>query len=331
VTWLVWRQHRLQAAIAGALLAALTVLLVVTGLQMASQYRTALASCTARGDCSNLAQTLDLGIPAVASIAVMTAGVPLLLGLFWGAPLAARELETGTSQFAWTQGITRHRWLAVKAGWLLLAAAACGGAVSALVTWWSGPKNALYLNIFSAGFDYMGLTPAAYSVFAVALGIAVGVVLRRTLPTLAVTLAGFIGVRLLISDYLRKHYLSPVTRHFGLLSDFSPQGSYWQFDRGIISPHGVARQNFYGATVNGTPIAALPARCQKLIDLGGGVTKDDLRHAGACVREAGYRGYLTYQPAGRFWVFQGIEAGIFVVLAAALIAVAFWIIRRRDA
>jgi len=331
MTWLVWRQHRLQAAIVGVLLGALTVLLVVTGLQMASQYRTALASCSARGDCSNLAQTLDLGIPTVASIAVMTVGVPLLLGLFWGAPLVARELETGTSQFAWTQGITRHRWLAVKAGWLLLAAAACGGAVSALVTWWSGPKNSLYLNIFSAGFDYMGLAPAAYAVFAVALGIAVGVVLRRTLPTLAVTLAGFIGVRLMISDYLRKHYMSPVTQHFGLLSDSSPRGSYWLFDMGIIGPHGVVRQHFYGATVNGTPIAALPARCQKFIDLGGPVTKASLRAAGACVRDAGYRRYLTYQPAGRFWIFQGIEAGIFVVLAAALIAVAFWIIRRRDA
>jgi len=331
MNWLVWRQHRLQAAIAVALLGALSVLLLVTGLQMESQYRAALASCTARGDCSNLSQTLDLGIPAVAGIVLMTVGVPLLIGLFWGAPVVARELETGTSQFAWTQGITRHRWLAVKAGWLLLAAAACGGAVSALVTWWSGPKNALYLNIFSAGFDYMGLTPAAYAVFAVALGIAVGVVLRRTLPTLAVTLAGFIGVRLLISDYLRKHYMSPVTRHFGLLSDFSPQGSYWQFDRGIISPHGVVRQNFYGATVNGTPIAALPARCQKFIDLGAGVTKDNLRAAGACVREAGYLGYVTYQPAGRFWIFQGIEAGIFLALAAALIALAFWIIRRRDA
>jgi hypothetical protein len=83
--------------------------------------------------------------------------------------------------------------------------------------------------------------------------------------------------------------------------------------------------------VNGTPVAALPARCQKFIDLGGGVTKDSLRAAAACVREAGYQGYLTYQPASRFWIFQGIEAGIFVVLAAALIAVAFWIIRRRDA
>ena len=331
MTWLVWRQHRLQLAIGAVLLGTLAVLLLVTGVRMASQYRVALASCTASGDCSNLAQTLDLGVPAVGRIVVMTVGVPLLVGLFWGAPLVARELETGTSQFAWTQSVTRRRWLAVKAGGLLLAAAATAGAVSALVTWWSGPKNALHLDIFTAGFDYMGVTPAAYAAFAVALGIAAGAVLRRTLPALAVTLAGFIGVRLLISGYAREHYISPVTRHFDLLSGFTPAGPYWQLGRGIITPHGVLSQNFYGGTVNGVPVAALPARCQALLHLGSSISKASLRTAGACVRGAGYRGYLTYQPAGRFWIFQGIEAAIFVALAAALIAVAFWVIRRRDA
>jgi hypothetical protein len=40
---------------------------------------------------------------------------------------------------------------------------------------------------------------------------------------------------------------------------------------------------------------------------------------------------VTYQPASRFWAFQGIETGIFVVLAAVLLAVTFWVLRRRDA
>jgi len=331
MTWFVWRQHRMQAAVGGALLATLAVLLITTGPAMASQYRAALAGCTAIGDCSNLAQTLDLGVPAVGTIVFMTAAVPVLLGLFWGAPLVAREFETGTSQFAWTQGVTRRRWLTVKACWLLLAATATAGAVSALVTWWSGPKNALHHDIFSAGFDYMGVAPAAYAAFAVALGVLVGAALRRTLPTFAVTIAGFIGVRFLISDYAREHYIGPVTRRFDLLSGFSPPGSYWQLDHGIITPHGVLSQNFYGATVNGAPIAALPRHCQALIDIGGQISKASLQAAGACVRAAGYRGYVTYQPAGRFWIFQGIEASIFVVLAATLFALTFWIIRRRDA
>ena len=51
----------------------------------------------------------------------------------------------------------------------------------------------------------------------------------------------------------------------------------------------------------------------------------------SCMAAHGYRGYLTYQPASRFWAFQGIETGIFVVLAAVLLGVAFWVLKRRDA
>ena len=112
-------------------------------------------------------------------LVIMTLGVPALLGVFWGAPLVARELETGTSQFAWMQSVTRKHWLTVKAGWMLLAAAAWGGAVSALVTWWSGPDNALQLDAFKPGrLDIMGIVPVGYALFAMALGIAAGAVAR---------------------------------------------------------------------------------------------------------------------------------------------------------
>ena len=196
MTWLTWRQHRAQLYVGAALLAALAVLLLITGLQMASQYHSALAACAASHSCGNLASTLFLGSHAVGFLVIMTIGVPGLLGLFWGAPLVAAELETGTSQFAWMQSITRKRWLAVKTGWVLLAAAVWGGAVSALVTWWSGPDNALQLDAFQANrFDIKGIVPVGYALFAVALGIAAGTLLRRTLPALAVTLAVFIAVR----------------------------------------------------------------------------------------------------------------------------------------
>jgi len=33
--------------------------------------------------------------------------VPLLIGMFWGAPLISREFEAGTFRLAWTQGVTR--------------------------------------------------------------------------------------------------------------------------------------------------------------------------------------------------------------------------------
>ena len=229
MTWLVWRQHRAQFCVGAALLAALAVLLLITGLQMASQYHSAIAACAAAHSCANLASSLFLGSHAVGFLVIMTLGAPVLVGLFWGAPLVAAELETGTSQFAWMQSVTRKRWLAVKTGWLLLAATVWGGVISALVTWWSGPDNALQLDQFKPGrFDIMGLVPVAYALFAMALGIAAGTLLRRTLPAMAVTLAGFIAVRAVIALWLRPHYMSAVTVTYNLLHGYTrpaPTGS----------------------------------------------------------------------------------------------------------
>lgn len=123
VSALVWRQYRVQAAAAGAVLAAFAALIVVTGVQMAGQWHSALSACSASATCGNLPDSLFLGSHFVGFLVILTLLVPPVLGILAGAPLVAHELETRTSDFAWTQAITRRRWLAVKAGWLLLATA----------------------------------------------------------------------------------------------------------------------------------------------------------------------------------------------------------------
>ncbi len=329
MTWLVWRQHRAQVYIAAALLAALAILLLVTGLQMASQYHSALASCAASHSCGNLPGTLTLGNHVVGFLVIMTMGVPGLLGLFWGAPLVAAELETGTSQFAWMQSITRKRWLAVKAGWVLLAAAVWGGAVSALVTWWSGPNNALQLDAFQANrFDLQGIVPVGYALFGVALGIAAGTLIRRTLPALAVTIAGFIAVRVVIAQVVRAHYMTAVTTTYSLLTGFTPRGSILQLSQGVRRPNGQvipSNINTNAIVMDGVPANDAPAACQSLM------TRGNPNGTASCLMAHGYRGFVTYQPGSRFWAFQGIETGIFVALAAALIALAAVVVLRRDA
>ena len=64
---------------------------------------------------------------------------PAVIGLFWGAPLIARELETGTSALAWNQSVTRTRWLAVKLAVGGLAAMAVTEALSLMQAWWAAP------------------------------------------------------------------------------------------------------------------------------------------------------------------------------------------------
>ena len=65
--------------------------------------------------------------------------VPGLIGMFWGAPLVAREFETGTFRLAWTQGVTRTRWLAAKLAVAGAAAIAAGELFTLMVNWWSSP------------------------------------------------------------------------------------------------------------------------------------------------------------------------------------------------
>jgi hypothetical protein len=326
MTWLVWRQHRVQYCVGAALLAVFAVLIVITGAQVAHQYAAAQAACAAGQGCRHLGG-LFLGSHAVGFLVISTLGAPALVGLFWGAPLVAAEAEAGTAQFAWMQSVTRRRWLTVKIGWMLLAAAVWGGVISALVTWWSGPDNAEQLDAFNPGrFDIMGLMPVAYSLFAVALGIAAGAVTRRVLPAMAVTLAGFIAVRAVVALWLRPHYMSAVTVFYKATSSFTPTGSYWQLASGIIGPDGQpVNSNFSNeAVIDGIPASYLPASCNP-------PARGPFTPPPSCTQALGhFREFLTYQPADRYWAFQGIEAGIFLVLAAGLVAVTAAVLLRRD-
>jgi hypothetical protein len=333
MTWLVWRQYRAQGAIALALLAAFAAVLVVTGLRIASQWHSLATACTAHAAGASGCLNVSLGGSHAHDLIVLTTIVPAVLGFLWGAPLVAQELETGTVNFAWAQTVTRTRWLTVKAGWLLLAAALWGGAIGALATWWSSPRNALYQNQFQPGnFDIQGIAPIGYVVFATALGIAAGALLRRTLVAIAVTIGGFIGVRLLISGAVRQHYMAAVTAYYKPMAGFSPTGPAWVISEGVIDKYGHVYAGDAAALVNGVPISALPASCRSLLYASpDSLTKAHLRQVVSCMQTAGFRGFTTYQPASHYWPFQGIETGIFLALAGGLLALALVVIRRRDA
>jgi hypothetical protein len=327
MTWLTWRQHRTQFLAGAAVLAAFAVLIAVTGVQVANQYHALLVTCAASHGCRGGASGLFLGNHAVGFLVICTLGAPALVGLFWGAPLVAAEAEAGTAQFAWMQSVTRKRWLAVKIGWMLLAAAVWGGVISALVTWWEGPDNALQLDAFKPGrFDIMGIVPVAYSLFAVALGIAAGAVVRRVLPAMVVTLVGFIGVRAVIAVLVRPHYMSAITAFYKVTSGFTPAGSYWEIASGVLGPNGQAVAQPNGVNyLDGIPVGYLPASCVQQ-------TRGAFTPPPSCTQAlAHFRGFLTYQPADRYWTFQGIETGIFLVLTAALIAITAAVLLRRDA
>jgi hypothetical protein len=329
MTWVIWRQYRASAAIAGAILAAFAVLSLITGLQDGTRWHAALASCATNGTCGNLSQIVSLTTgPAggpVSTLTVLTLAVPLLSGMFWGGPAVAGERETGTVQFAWTQSVTRRRWLSVKTGWLLLAGAVFGGAVAGLVTWWYAPLNALHQNQFQPGyFGLQGIVPIGYAVFAVALGIAAGTLTGRSLPALAVTAGLFLAVRLAVTYRVRVHFMPAVTTINSVTQSFTPKGAFWQLAQGVVRPGGQLTTTLIAnpGTLQQNPGGTWPASCQQA---------QQMNSVLACLAHLGYRSFTTYQPGYRFWPFQFIETGVFAALAAALIAVTFFLVRRRDA
>jgi hypothetical protein len=335
MTWVTWRQYRLQGAIALALLAAFAAIELTTGLRMAAAWHTLQVNCAGAAGRNQSDPTCSGGqlIGQLGNdLRVLSVLVPALAGVLLGAPLVAHEIETGTTSFAWTQGITRTRWLLVKTGWLLLAAAVCGGAVSALVTFWSGPVNAMQADQFNGDFfDTQGLVPVGYAVFATALGIAAGTLLRRTLPAIAVTVGVFIAVRVFIDEQVRAHLMPAVTTVVSMTSTWWPPGIAWVFSTSVISSSGQVLKSRYD--INGFPVTAA---CAKLFPDGapkvkGPTSGDPITAALNCMQSAGYRQIISYQPGWRYWPFQGIETAIYLLLAAALIAVAWYVLRRRDA
>jgi hypothetical protein len=251
--------------------------------------------------------------------------VPLLLGVFLGAPLIAREVEQGTHRLAWTQSVTRGRWASTKIGLVSVFTLLAAGLFAWMVSIWSSPLVAAADDRFGFGvFDLRGIVPIAYAMFAVALGTAVGASIRKTLPAMAITLGVFAVVRIVVELFLRPRYLphedrlvsvrpeQPSRRAGRLGALFEDHRS----DRTFVSSNGAI-------TVNPS---ALAQACPGLSGPGVFPGKDQV---GSCLSQLGVRIVDTYQPGSRYWLFQGIESAIFLALAAGLVVFAMWQIRRR--
>lgn len=302
--WLIWRQHRLPAALALVVLAAFAVPAEITGRHLADTF----AACRASG-CAGY--DVFRGYNGMDVIVVLTVAVPLIIGAFWGATLLGKELETGTATLVWTQGVTRAHWLRGKLLTLFGSAFLVSAATAALVSWWSRPHNALVESRFTGvEFDIQGIVPVAYTLFATAVGLAAGVFWRRVLPAMATTVAAFVAIRLIVELAFRPHFRAPATV-LGSLGGPPPiPADSWQRGTEVL---------LHGRVVDG-PVR-VPGSCV------GAATRPAMSR---CLDALGYQVRTTYQPGNRFWTFQWIESAVFVGLAALLVVAALVALRRRD-
>ena len=370
--WLTWRQFRAQAITAVAALALFAILLAVTESHMASLYAASGITRCHSDSCAGLATqflqnvTSGRGFPLLPDgsnlyvilyflsvLVILVASA--IIGIFWGAPLIARELETGTCQLTWNQSITRTRWLTVKLALVGVAAMAVTEAFSLLQAWWAAPiGKAVGLggsaSIMSEGrfgpfvFPTHGITPLGYAAFGFVLGVAAGFLIRRALPAMAVTLAIFAVVQFATSLWARPYLLPPsqttaaieaaganvtATGRIGLMSK---SGTLTYHSTIALSAASVPGQPgawiISSGAVNaaGQPVSGVPASCGSAVPhLGGGGTPA----LNSCLASHGIRVALSYQPVSRYWPLQFAETGLFLALALALAWYCFWRLNRR--
>jgi ABC-type transport system involved in multi-copper enzyme maturation permease subunit len=362
--WFTWRQYRTEALIAIIVLLLITSILLITRMPIASfAHQLGITNTNCATEACNIAYyklAAYIEGPAFGGVIfynlfqTILRALPVLLGMFVGVQVIARELEQGTYRLIWTQSIPWSRWLRIKISALLLCFLGGMGLLLGVFLWWKIPAISFSIDTWGyENYEVWSLAAVAYTLFALALGICVGTVLKKTVPAMAVTLVIFVVVRLLIAVYLRPYFLPPVVE----LVPWSGSGGQSVPAQAFLIKGGetVDRQGNPFDTGNGVckeppssggSLKPTPSRENMTMSLmnitlpkrgtGGpngsqtGPTNDPLTNAfNQCMKAHGIQTRYIYQPADRFWLFQEIESGIYVVLSALLLAFTFWWTRSR--
>jgi hypothetical protein len=343
--WLTWRQFRTQAVVVAAGLSAFAILLLVTGPHLVTLYRdSALASC--HSSCGAQAGDFLTTVNSVAPYhlvyllgALLIILLPAVIGLFWGAPLIARELETGTFRLAWNQSVTRERWLAVKLSVVALASMAAAGMLSLILGWWASPIDQAATiqpvggfenRFFPVVFGTRGIAPIGYAAFAFVLGVLVGLMIRRTIPAMGITLAVIAAVQIVFPLWVRPHLITPV-RNVSTVTAGNIQGLGVDPGNQQIQNIMVAAPDVPGTwiissqvtTASGsTSLGTVPQACQP-------ASASGPQACFSALAQKDLKSVVTYEPPGRYWTFQWLELGIFLTAAVLLAWGCFWWVRRR--
>jgi hypothetical protein len=316
--WLSWRQHRghLLGAVLGIALLAVAYL-AMRGSLVAYLRDSGLTSCLAQPNegCGNLIGGLRGKYPGLLDALPYLNLAPALVGLFWGAPLVAGEVESGTYRLVWTQGVGRQRWLWTKVTLLAAGCVVFGVASGVVDRWFLDP----YLTAGAISpvqrnwFGLLGVAPAGYALFAFALGAVVGTYVRRTLPAMMVTLAVFVPVRV-AWEQVRYRLLSPVRVVYPL---------------DAARPPGVTRQDWrldLTGLVDRAGTTIGPEQAGQWCTSSIGADKGGMD---SCLAEHGVRQFDWYLPATRFWHLQLLDTAVFAALAGLLlVTLAFRLVRR---
>jgi ABC-type transport system involved in multi-copper enzyme maturation permease subunit len=308
----------------------LALYLVYLGSEIRTFYDTKIANCEAQA-CYLARMDFRANFDDTISVmVVLLIAVPGLIGVFWGAPLVTQELEQRTDRLVWNQSVTRTRWLAVKLTVIGLVSAAVTGLFSLLLTWSLSRYDEVIGERFAAlSFGSRNIVPIGYALFAFVLGTVVGMVVRRTLPAMAITLIVFAALQLLIPTVVRQNLMPPITETVAVDTAVLNSGvgillkENNTFDIQGYTANGSWALEFSSPLLkaDGSPYVGEDARpC---------LIPDDKQASDACTVAKNLHFEYTYQPGSRYWTFQWTELSMFVALSLLLTRFGFFWLRRR--
>jgi len=314
--WLSWRQQRIETLITAMFLVVLAAAFIPAGIHAADLFaQDHLAFCA-----DHQSQACQFAVGNFANSAgfvrsLLEGGwlnlIPGLIGVALAAPLLL-DLENGTTRLAWTQSVTRRRWVVTKGGVAVGTVLAAGAGYAVLFTWYQEPFDRIWGRWDQFGFE--GIVPIAYILFAFGLALAIGVLVRRSAAALIVGFGVYVAGRLFVQSWLRQRLVTPLASTFGPHSNGPNLNHAWVITEGASNRAGhIFGDNFSGFT-----------RCARGNGLIKSVSQSCLDRIGA-----GFT-HVVYQPASRFWEFQGIEFSLFAGVALLLIAFAAWRVLRAD-
>ena len=316
--WVSWREQRAETIVAALILVIVALVLLPSGLHMASTYdHDGLAACVGAHPspaCSEAVSSFTSRFERIGNLIAWFTLVPGIIGVLLAAPFVL-QLEHGTYRLDWTQSVSPRRWIMTKLSLAAGVALAMSLVLIGIVTWWRGPLISLQGRMENSVYDSVGTVPLGYTLFALGLALAVGVVWRRTAAAVLVGFGAYFAARIFFDLQLRT-----------LL--FPPRELTWRASTGdppslhhawVITERPSDR---LGHTVYPHVTREQLAHCAN----GTRVVKE-------CLLTNFHPAFMhaVYEPASRFWTMQLVETGLFAAAAIALIGFAAWWTDRRAA
>jgi hypothetical protein len=343
-----WIQHRASLLIMIAIFGLVAAFMIVTGLSVHAEYAKYLSnkcsyfgsSPVNRGDCSNLGASLLHSLNILTIVDTFMHVVPILIAMFIGAPLVAREVESGTYQFAWTQGTPRSSWLTMKLLFLGVTVVVLAIPLGLIASWYAQPVDAIGLaSHWQPGqFGVTAVTLPAICLTGLLAGVLIGAFQKKIVSAIAT--AGLVVGSLVLGifAYLDNAIFSihttattwyPSDGNIGVVNRFAGVGT--GFRSGPRSSWGGWLVNIWYERSNGVHLSVKEGLqvMNRLFSSNPKTTQvESPQYVLTWLANHHYSFWISYQPANRFWIAQGVEAAIVLGVGFILLRVAMKAIRR---